>query len=642
MTELESFFSSDGSLSTVIQGYLPRASQFEMAEAIAKAIDNKQNLIAEAGTGTGKTVAYLVPAILSGKKVIISTGTKNLQDQLFHKDLPLVREAIATPFNSALQKGRANYLCIYRLESALNTSFGYSKEDAQALSHIKAWSKRTKVGDISEISDVEEADPVWSKATSTVDNCLGQECPDYSDCFLVKARKKAQEADIIVVNHYLLCADWSLRETGFGELLPDAEVVIIDEAHQLSEIASSFLGISLTARQLNELATDTLDEYFKDAKDMPEIRTVCEDLQFEVKDLRLAFGVELQRGDWQTIEGNPKLIKALGAVHEQLEKLADHLEAAAVRTKGLESCFDRVEELESRLDSLINDDSGQWIRWYETHSKSFTLSKTPLNIAAEFERFMQQHKASWIFTSATLSVAKNFAHFAQGLGLHETNSHSWESPFDFSAQSLFYHPKGLPKPTESDFTEKVVEFAIPVLQASQGRAFFLFTSHRALKIAADILRDSIDYPLLVQGTRAKSVLLEEFKAQGNAILLATSSFWEGVDVRGNALSCVIIDKLPFSSPGDPVLKARLQAMEKQGRNPFFEHQLPSAVIALRQGVGRLIRDVNDKGVLMICDPRLLKRAYGQMFLDSLPAMRRTRDISEVESFFRHIEQEHKT
>ncbi len=642
MTELESFFSSDGSLSTVIQGYLPRASQFEMAEAIAKAIDNKQNLIAEAGTGTGKTVAYLVPAILSGKKVIISTGTKNLQDQLFHKDLPLVREAIATPFNSALLKGRANYLCIYRLESALNTSFGYSKEDAQALSHIKAWSKRTKVGDISEISDVEEADHVWSKATSTVDNCLGQECPDYSDCFLVKARKKAQESDIIVVNHYLLCADWSLRETGFGELLPDAEVVIIDEAHQLSEIASSFLGISLTARQLNELATDTLNEYFKDAKDMPEIRTVCEDLQFEVKDLRMAFGVELQRGDWQTIEENPKLISALGAVHEQLEKLADQLEAAAVRTKGLESCFDRVEELESRLDSLINDDSGQWIRWYETHSKSFTLSKTPLNIAAEFERFMQQHKASWIFTSATLSVAKNFAHFAQGLGLHETNSHSWESPFDFSAQSLFYHPKGLPKPTESDFTEKVVEFAIPVLQASQGRAFFLFTSHRALKIAADILRDRIDYPLLVQGTRAKSVLLEEFKVQGNAILLATSSFWEGVDVRGNALSCVIIDKLPFSSPGDPVLKARLQAMEKQGRNPFFEHQLPSAVIALRQGVGRLIRDVNDKGVLMICDPRLLKRAYGQMFLDSLPAMRRTRDISEVESFFRHIEQEHKT
>ncbi len=637
MTALESFFSSNGLLSKVIQGYSPRASQLEMAESIATAIENKKNLIAEAGTGTGKTVAYLVPAILSGKKTIISTGTKNLQDQLFNKDLPLVRKAISMPFNSALLKGRANYLCIYRLNNALNTSIGFNKEDAQALSHIKAWSERTKVGDISEVSDVEEGDLVWAQATSTVDNCLGQECPDYSDCFLAKARKKAQESDVIVVNHYLLCADWSLRETGFGELLPNAEVVIIDEAHQLSEIASNFLGISLTGRQLNELATDTLSEYFKDAKDMPEIRTVCEDLQFEVKNLRLAFGVELQRGDWKAIEQNPKIFGALNAVHEQLEKLADHLEAASVRSKGLESCFDRVEEIESRLDSLINDNSGKWIRWYETHSKSFTLSKTPLDIAAEFDQFMQQHRASWIFTSATLSVANNFNHFAKGLGLIDTESRSWESPFDFTTQSLFYHPKGLPKPPESDFTEKVVEFALPVLKASKGRAFFLFTSHRALKIAAEILQDKIDYPLLVQGTRAKAVLLEQFKEQGNAILLATSSFWEGVDVRGNALSCVIIDKLPFSSPGDPVLKARLQALQKQGRNPFFEYQLPSAVIALRQGVGRLIRDINDKGVLMVCDPRLLKRAYGQMFLDSLPAMSRTRDIKDVESFFQQIE-----
>ncbi len=638
---LTPFFSSDGSLSKVIQGYSPRASQLEMAESIALAIENQQNLIAEAGTGTGKTVAYLVPAILSGKKTIISTGTKNLQDQLFNKDLPLVRKAISSPFNSALLKGRANYLCIYRLENALNTSFGFNKEDAQALALIKAWAKKTRVGDISEVSDVEEGDPVWAQATSTVDNCLGQECPDYSDCFLAKARKKAQESDIIVVNHYLLCADWSLRETGFGELLPNAEVVIIDEAHQLSEIASGFLGVSVTGRQLNELVTDTLGEYFKDAKDMPEIRTVCEDLQFQVKELRLALGVELQRGDWNAIEQNPKVFAALNAVHEQLEKLADHLEAASVRTKGLESCFDRVEEIESQLDGLINDNNCKWIRWYETHSKSFTLSKTPLDIASEFEQFMKQHRASWIFTSATLSVANNFSHFAKGLGLNDTESHSWESPFDFSSQSLFYHPKGLPKPPESDFTEKIVEFALPVLKASKGRAFFLFTSHRALNITAEILQDKIDYPLLIQGTRAKAVLLEEFKQQGNAILLATASFWEGVDVRGNALSCVIIDKLPFSSPGDPVLKARLQAMEKQGRNPFFEHQLPSAVIALRQGVGRLIRDINDKGVLMVCDPRLLKRAYGQMFLDSLPAMSRTRDINEVEAFFQQIEQHDK-
>ena len=633
MSELESFFSHDGAISKVISGYSPRSSQLEMAKAIEKSIKSKTNLIAEAGTGTGKTFAYLIPAIFSGKKTIVSTGTKNLQDQLFNKDLPLVRQAIKKPFRAALLKGRANYLCTYRLDSALNSSFGFSKEDATSLSHIKKWSKKTLIGDISEISDVEESDTVWSHATSTADNCLGSECPDYTDCFLVKARKKAQESDIIVVNHHLLCADWSLRETGFGELLPDADVVIIDEAHQLSNVASNFLGVSLSANQFNELASDTLVEYFNDAKDMPDLRTACEDLQFEAKDLRLAFGMEIKRGDWKEIEDNPKISGALISLHEQLKRLAEELEMASVRTKGLKTCFDRVEEQEKQLDNMLNNHSGKYIRWYETHRKSVTLSQTPLDIAAEFEIFMKQHKASWIFTSATLSVANNFDHFSKGLGLTQTPSYSWESPFDFASQSLFYHPKGLPKPTESDFTEKIIEFALPVLNASQGRTFFLFTSHRALKIAAEILADKIEYPLLIQGTRAKSVLLEQFKEKGNAILLATSSFWEGVDVRGDSLSCVIIDKLPFSSPGDPVLKARLDAMKKQGRNPFFEYQLPSAVIALRQGVGRLIRDVSDKGVLMVCDPRLLKRAYGQQFLDSLPAMKRSRDIDDVETFF---------
>lgn len=636
MTELEAFFSRDGLLSTVIQGYLPRTAQFNMADAIAKAISNKQHLIAEAGTGTGKTLAYLIPSIQSNKKVIISTGTKNLQDQLFNKDLPLVKQAISTPFKSALLKGRANYLCTYRLENALTTSFGFSQEEAQALSQIKAWGKQTKAGDISEVSDVEEGDRVWEQATSTVDNCLGQKCPDYDTCFLLKARKKAQEADVLVINHYLLCADWSLKETGFAELLPDADIIIVDEAHQLSEIASRFLGVSLSGRQLNELCVDTLAEYFKEAKDMPELRACCENLQFEVKKLRLAFGPELQRGNWQAIEQDLAIAHALDVVHRHLQQLVAGLEPASLRSKGLEACFDRAQEMEERLNSLIHDDSNQWIRWYETHSHSFTLNKTPLDIAAEFALFMQQYRASWIFTSATLSVANNFAYFAQGLGLSEVTSSRWESPFDFSTQALFYHPKGLPDPKAADFTNKIVDFALPVLRASKGRAFFLFTSHKALKIAAQILQDQTEYPLLVQGMRAKAALLEEFKQQGNAILLATSSFWEGVDVRGNALSCVIIDKLPFASPGDPVLKARLEAMEKQGRNPFFEYQLPAAVIALRQGVGRLIRDANDRGVLMVCDPRLLKRSYGKMFLESLPAMRRTRDITHVEKFFQTL------
>ena len=352
----------------------------------------------------------------------------------------------------------------------------------------------------------------------------------------------------------------------------------------------------------------------------------------------MAFGLELRRGEWREIAENPKIIGALESVHLQLKRLSEQLERAAMRTKGLESCFDRVEVIEDQLHTLIHDENGQWIKWFETYSKSFTLSRTPLDIAKEFKGFMQRHKATWIFTSATLSVANKFEHFANNLGLQGALSQSWDSPFDYPKQALFYHPKGLPQPNDPEFTDKILEFIVPVLAASRGRAFLLFTSHKALQRAAQLLEGKIDYPLLVQGTRSKGVLLEQFQTLGHAVLLATASFWEGVDVRGDTLSCVVIDKLPFASPGDPVLKARLHAMEKQGRNPFFEQQLPSAIIMLRQGVGRLIRDVNDRGVLMVCDPRLLKRSYGQLFLDSVPAMQRTRDIADVQRFFAPEEQ----
>ncbi|MCX7098376.1 MAG: ATP-dependent DNA helicase [Methylococcales bacterium] len=633
MTDSKQFFSSDGELSKVIAAYQPRAAQLEMAEAIAAAIKDKRHLIAEAGTGTGKTFAYLVPAILSGKKTIVSTGTKNLQDQLFTKDLQVLRKAMKVPFIASLLKGRSNYLCTYRLQNAIASPLGFSKEDAAALSKIRAWSKRTLSGDISEMSEVAEGDPVWYQATSTLDNCLGQDCTDYADCFLVKARKKAQEADVLVVNHHLLCADWSLRDSGFGELLPNAEVVVIDEAHQLADTASNFLGITVGAKQMTDLAQDALGEYFKDATDIPALRTACEDMEHEIKDLRLAFGMELKRGEWQDIEKNPKILGGLHAVKEQLQRLEEQLKLASVKTKALESCYKRAEELLQKLNLILDDRSGKWIRWYETHRKTFTLSLTPLDIAAEFRGFMQQHQAAWIFTSATLSIANKFDYFAGNLGLNHAASESWGSPFDYATQSLFYHPKGLPQPNDPNFTAMIVDFALPVLQASKGRAFFLFTSHRALQEAAELLAKKIKYPLLVQGSRPKALLLEQFKQAGNAILLGTSSFWEGVDVRGEALSCVIIDKLPFASPGDPVLKARLEAMTQQGKNPFFEYQLPTAVIALRQGIGRLIRDVTDRGVLMVCDPRLLKKSYGQIFLDSVPPMRRSRDIADVQAFF---------
>ena len=633
MTDTKQFFSNKGALSTVISGYQAREAQMEMAEAIATAIDKKQHLIAEAGTGTGKTFAYLVPAILSGKKTIISTGTKNLQDQLFNKDLPVIRKAMKKPFLAALLKGRSNYLCTYRLQNALTSTIGFTKEDAGALAKINAWAKRTQTGDIAEMSGVNEGDPIWYQATSTPDNCLGQDCPDYAECYLVKARKNAQEADVIVVNHHLLCADWSIRDNGFGELLPNAEVVVIDEAHQLADTASNFLGVNLGAKQLSDLAQDALMEYFKDATDLPALRTACEDLEHEIKDLRLAFGVELKRGDWQEIDNNPKLLGGLNALKEQLQRVTDQLNLASVKTKALESCFNRAEDLLQKLKLIMDEKGGKWIRWYEIHRKTFTLSLTPLDIASEFRQFMQQHQAAWIFTSATLSIANGFDYFANNLGLSQAASESWGSPFDYPNQSLFYHPKGLPQPNDPNFIPLIIEFVLPVLKASQGRAFFLFTSHRALNQAAEILSKELKYPLLIQGSRPKALLLEQFKDAGNAVLLGTSSFWEGVDVRGEALSCVIIDKLPFASPGDPVLKARLDAMTQQGKNPFFEYQLPTAVIALRQGIGRLIRDVTDRGVLMVCDPRLLKRSYGQLFLDSVPPMSRTRNIEDVEAFF---------
>ena len=616
-----------------LSGFRPRQAQIEMAEAVANAIDEGRNLIAEAGTGTGKTVAYLVPAMLSGKKVVVSTGTKNLQDQLFNKDLPIIRKALRIPYIAALLKGRSNYVCRHRLQNAIDSTFGFNKDEAVALNKIKLWSERTKVGDIAEMTGLGEGDPVWYWATSTVENCLGQDCPDYSECFLVKARKKAQEADLLVVNHHLLCADWSIRETGFGELLPNADVVIVDEAHQLAETASNFLGNHVGGKQLLDLANDTLIEYFKDATDIPDLRVACENLEHAVKELRLAFGIELKRGDWQDIKDNPKIQAELNSLKESLHNLAGPLKLASVKTKELDMCHQRAENIVAQLRDIVDESTGKWIRWYETHRKTFTLSRTPLQIDNEFKTFMQQHKAAWIFTSATLSVANKFDHFAKQLGLENTDNKQWDSPFDYANQSLFYHPPGLPKPDDPNFIPGIIEFAIPVIEASRGRAFFLFTSHRALKQAAGILENRINYPLLIQGSKPKSQLLEQFKRKGNAVLLGTASFWEGVDVRGEALSCVIIDKLPFASPGDPILKARLNAISENGGNAFFDYQIPAAVIALRQGIGRLIRDECDRGVLMVCDPRLLKRSYGQMFLDSVPAMRRTRNIEDVRAFF---------
>jgi ATP-dependent DNA helicase DinG len=623
----------DGPFTRHVDGFAPRIQQQEMAEAIAQALEEYEVLISEAGTGTGKTFAYLVPALLSGKKVIISTGTKNLQDQLFHRDLPIVRDALGVPVTTALLKGRANYLCLHRLETAESEGRFRTREQARELVPIRSWAGLTRSGDIAELTNIAEDSPTWAQVTSTTDNCLGQECPSYTDCHVLKARRAAQEADVLVINHHLLFADMALRDEGFGELLPGANALILDEAHQLPEIASNFFGTSLSSRQLIDLAQDTMAEQIKEAADMGQLALASERVEKAARDLRLALGLDNRRGAWSEVASDSGVSNAAQTLQERLEEMSSLLETAAVRGKGLENCWKRTVELTARLVSLTATAPDNHIHWFETYTRTFTLNLTPIDIADTFQSHMRGHKCAWIFTSATLAVDDSFEHFARRLGLQDALEHRWSSPFDFARLALFYVPTDMPEPAAKDYTACVVEAALPVLEASMGRAFMLFTSHRALQEAAELLKDRIEFPLLIQGSMPRRELLERFRALGNAVLLGTSSFWEGVDVRGAALSCVIIDKLPFASPGDPVLQARLEAMRKQGGNPFMDFQLPHAVISLKQGVGRLIRDVEDRGVLMLCDPRLLSKSYGRIFLDSLPPMTRTRKLEKVQRFF---------
>jgi ATP-dependent DNA helicase DinG len=636
----------DGPLAQCIADFSARAAQQDMAARIEQVLADQSILVAESGTGTGKTFAYLVPAILSGRKVLISTGTRNLQDQLFHRDLPMVRDALALPVNMALLKGRANYLCLHRLERAeLEAQFSNRCEAGELgkaglhknnhMQRVHEWGARTRSGDISELIEVPEDSDIWPRVTSTPDNCLGSGCERYNDCFVNKARRDALGADVLVVNHHLFFADLALREEGFGQLLPGVEAVIFDEAHQLPEIASNFFGQSLSSHQLISLCRDTVTEELKENSAVAGLQAAAGKLEKAVADLRLAFGVESQRAAWGALAGRKGFQATLHDTRERLTELTNLLDQAAARGTGLAACFRRASSYLDRLLLFSDSPPPDTIPWFETGARSFLLRLTPMDVATPFRACMADHPRAWVFTSATLAVDGNFDHFITQLGLEEAETAVWESPFDYSRQTLLYLPQNLPEPAAPDYTERLLEAALPVLAASRGRAFLLFTSHRALKFAADWLSGRIAYPLLVQGTAPRAELLDRFRQLGNAVLLGTGSFWEGVDVRGEALSCVIIDKLPFAAPDDPVLQARAAALQEAGRNPFMDYQLPNAVIALKQGVGRLIRDEQDRGVLMLCDPRLRSKGYGKIFLASLPAMPRTRELAAVQQFFAH-------
>ncbi len=633
MHDVAEMLGAGGPVARLVPGFEPRPQQQAMAAAVAAAIDAGATLVCEAGTGTGKTFAYLVPALTCGRRVIISTGTRTLQDQLYHRDLPLVRRALGAGVTLALLKGRANYLCRERLGAALTGALPLADGYAADLERVRAWSARTRSGDVAELDAVAEGSAVWPAVTSTADNCLGTECTSWNECFVVQARRDAAAADVVVVNHHLFLADMTLREEGFGEVLPSAEVVVFDEAHQLPDLATRFFGASISSRQLGELARDVTAARRAEAADAHALDRHAAALEHALGILLARLGGAERRADWREFAADARLAQALEALAEGLAALAAALEVCAERGPALAGAARRALQFDARLQLFRDPDPAPAVRWLETQRRAFTLHRTPLDVAQAYRNRVAHYPCAFVYTSATLAVGDDFSWFVRRLGLEAAHTQRWTSPYDFRRQALLYLPALPCEPRDPHYTRAVCDAAVPVLEASRGRAFVLFTSHRALREAAALLAARVGFPLLVQGEAPRAELLERFRDTAHAVLLGTASFWEGVDVRGEALSCVIIDKLPFASPDDPMLRARAEQLRREGGNPFRDQQLPEAVLALKQGVGRLIRDSRDRGVLVLCDPRLRTRGYGRVFIAGLPPMTVSADIDDVRRFF---------
>ena len=636
MMDLEDVFGPDGPLARALPGYAPRAGQVAMARAVAEAFQSRETLIVEAGTGTGKTYAYLVPALLSGRRVIVSTGTRALQDQLFHRDLPSICGALGRPVRVALLKGRANYLCRHRLELALQQAWarGVRGEVARALPRVKDWAAATRRGDVGEVEGLAEQDPVWPWVTSTRENCLGSDCPQFDACCVLAARREAQAADIVVVNHHLLMADLVLKEEGFGELLPGADAIIVDEAHQLPEIAAQFLGYSVSTRQLSALARDVAGELLLAQQMGGGVDAAIAAFEGGLATVAGALPPEtrLEFAQWPE-----RLLEAANGLAGRAAELAQALAPFATGGEtGIDRLRARLGECTGKLHQLTADEAPGGVRWAESSARSLSLHFAPVDVARQLGALVAAQPCAWVLTSATLAVGEDFSHYRRRSGLVRASTLRFESPFDFENQALLFLPEGVSNPGGEAHPREVIRAVLPVLEASGGRAFLLFTSHRALREGALEIRrhwgERPPVPVLVQGEAGRDHLLRRFREAGNAVLLGTGSFWEGVDVKGGALCVVVIDKLPFAVPDDPLLKARLDAIREKGGNPFFDEQVPQAVIALKQGVGRLIRDENDFGVIVLCDPRLLTKGYGRAFLDSLPPMPRTRSAARVREF----------
>ena len=648
---LDQVFGEGGTLARAIPGFRHRPQQVEFARAVLEAIESKGVLVAEAGTGTGKTFAYLAPALLAGGRVIVSTGTKTLQDQLFQRDLPRVREALGVAVDTALLKGRANYVCLHHLEAAAQQGTFGAREEVAHIHKIRSFAARSMTGDRGECADVPETSAAWAQATSTRENCLGSSCRHYQDCFVMKARKRAAEADVIVVNHHLFFADVALRDGGAADLLPSANTVIFDEAHHLPDLARLFFGQSIATGQLLELARDTRLAEAQHARESTTLGDAADALEQAARDLRLALGPAQGRTALAAIRDRKAFDAAVDGLSASLAALAEALHAQEERAEEIRNCRSRAagllalaaewREADSRPreeDAYGEPAGGGVVRWIEAYAHSAVLYMTPLDVGRIFDAQVKQGDRAWVFTSATLSVNGDFSHYQREMGLAGATTHSWPSPFDFERQALLYVPQGMPDPNSEGYADAVIEAAWPVVRASGGHAFLLFTSLRAMdrghgRLAAKLRAAGLDWPLLLQGAGSKNELLERFRRSPHAVLVASQSFWEGVDVKGEQLSVVVIDRLPFNPPDDPVLAACIERINRGGGNAFMEYQVPRAVISLKQGAGRLIRDESDRGALVICDPRLVDKPYGKRIWRALPPFRRTRLLADVEAFF---------
>jgi len=627
---LDQRFAEDGPLAGLLNGYRPRSGQQALARMIAECLADQEDLVAEAATGTGKTLAYLLPVLESGERTILSTGTLNLQEQLFRRDLPLALKVTGRECKTALLKGRANYLCPQRLGQHMDGISELDETVADELRIVARWAEQTVSGEVSELAEIAARSPVWPLVTSTQDNCLGSDCPMLRDCPVAKARRDAQDADIVVVNHHLLFADLALKQTGFGEVLPGASAVVIDEAHQVPDTAMRFFSRGVSAWQLRELARDSLAACHGAAGSLKILQTPLDEFK-RALDQSVSACVDLPaRGDFTRLK---RQLNEFQSLAQKLGRLAQALHPLAEQTRDLSNCCDRAELLHDGLSAFLAGQD-EHVRWFSCRRGRFTLNLTPLDVATPLKQLRESHPATWIMTSATLAVAGRFDHFTSRLGLEDARTLVVESPFDYARQTRLWIPKDLPEPNHPSHTEALLEATLPVLRANGGRAFLLFTSHRALSRAAEWMRSNTDFNLLVQEEAPRPILLEQFVRIPRSVLLGAASFWEGVDVPGNDLTLVVIDKLPFAAPDDPVLEATLKAVREAGENPFTQVQLPQAVLSLKQGAGRLIRQSEDFGALILGDPRLITRPYGRLFLRSLPPMTRVDSGAETARFLR--------